>query len=203
MDYLTPEYAKHMLDTYVVPFGINLAIAAAVFIVGKYIARVLSRTIDKVVKKREVEASLRKFVVDLSYAFMLVIVTIVALDCLGVETTAAIAVLGAAGLAVGLALQGSLGNFAAGVMIIILRPYRVGDLITITGHTGCVEAITIFNTILITPDNRQVAVPNGQAIGGPIGKTKPRAVRCGSIWLSVLAILMTSKRRKMSSRRFL
>ena len=99
---------------------------------------------------------------------MLVAVVIAALDALGVETTAVIAVLGAAGLAIGLALQGSLSNFAAGVMLIVLRPYKVGDLVTIGKYLGRVEAIRVFHTMLITGDNREVTIPNGQIIAQPI-----------------------------------
>ena len=168
MKYFSIDYAEKLLREYIIPFAGDLAIAIVVFLAGRFIAKLLRRAIDKMTRKANVDKSLRKFIVDLSYAFMLVIVAIAALERLGVKTTAAVAVLGAAGLAVGLALQGSLGNFAAGVMIILLRPYRVGDLVSVAGHTGSVEAITIFNTVLVTPDNRQIAVPNGQAIGGAI-----------------------------------
>jgi small conductance mechanosensitive channel len=99
---------------------------------------------------------------------MLVAVVIAALDAVGVRTTAVIAVLGAAGLAVGLALQGSLSNFAAGVMLIVLRPYKVTDLVVIGKYLGRVEAIKVFHTILITGDNREITIPNGQIIAAPI-----------------------------------
>jgi len=115
-----------------------------------------------------IEVSLRKFLSDLLYAILLVAVVTAALDRVGIRTTAVVAVLGAAGLAVGLALQGSLSNFAAGVMIIVLHHYKVGDLVVIGKYTGRVEAIKVFHTVLITGDNREVTIPNGQIISQPI-----------------------------------
>jgi len=96
------------------------------------------------------------------------VVIIAALERLGVQTTAAVAILGAAGLAIGFALQGSLGNFASGVMIIIFRPYRIGDLVKLAGEVGIVEEIEVFNTIVVTPDNRTIIIPNGQVAAAPI-----------------------------------
>jgi small conductance mechanosensitive channel len=98
-------------------------------------------------------------------------VIIAALDAIGIKTTAVVAVLGAAGLAIGLALQGSLSNFAAGVMLIVLRPYKVGDQVTIGKYFGRVDAIRVFQTILITADNREITIPNGQIIAAPIENT--------------------------------
>ncbi len=97
------------------------------------------------------------------------VVIIAALDRLGVETTAAIAILGAAGLAIGLSLQGTLGNFAAGVMLILFHPYKIGDVINTGGHIGKVEGIEVFNTLLLTGDNRKIIIPNGQIVGGSSG----------------------------------
>jgi len=114
------------------------------------------------------DTSLRTFLRDVAYAALLVTVIIAALDSLGVETTAVIAVLGAAGLAIGLALQGSLSNFAAGVMLIVLRPYRVGDVVMIGKYTGRIDAIKVFHTIMITADHREVTIPNAQIIAHPI-----------------------------------
>ena len=114
------------------------------------------------------DVSLRKFLGDVVYAIMLVAVIIAALDAVGVKTTAVVAVLGAAGLAIGLALQGSLSNFAAGVMLIVLRPYKVGDLVDVGKYLGRVDAIRVFQTIIITADNREVTIPNGQIIAQPI-----------------------------------
>jgi len=168
MDFLSPENLKAMFDTYVVPFAINLVLAALVFFFGRIVARVIVRLVDKLLNRANVDESLRKFLGDVIYSALLVVVVIAALERLGVKTTAAVAVLGAAGLAIGLALQGSLGNFASGVMIVGFRPYSVGDVVSVAGLTGKVEAVKIFNTVLMTPDNRRIIVPNGSITSGPI-----------------------------------
>jgi small conductance mechanosensitive channel len=153
---------------HLIPLGLKLLVALTIFIVGRQIAKLAGRALDRMMDRSRVDVSLRKFLGDVVYAIMLVAVVIAALDALGVETTAVIAVLGAAGLAIGLALQGSLSNFAAGVMLIVLRPYKVGDLVTIGKYLGRVEAIRVFQTILITLDHREVTIPNGQIIAQPI-----------------------------------
>jgi len=153
---------------YLEPFGLRIILALVVFIVGRWIARALLRGLERVMERSNVDVSLRKFLHDVSYAILLVAIVIAALDTVGVKTTAVVAVLGAAGLAVGLALQGSLSNFAAGVMLIILRPYKINDLVVIGKYLGRVDAIKVFNTILITGDNREVTIPNGQIIAAPI-----------------------------------
>ncbi len=168
MDFFSMEYLKYLTNTYLVPFGINLIIALVVFFIGRAVARLIVRVLDRLFERSKLDVSLRKFVLDLAYGVMLAIVVIAALDRLGVKTTAAIAVLGALGLAVGFALQGSLGNFAAGVMIMVFKPYKVGDLITAAGHTGKVDAVKVFVTELKTPDNRRILIPNGQITGGSI-----------------------------------
>lgn len=162
------EYLKHLADLYLLPFGLRLIIAVCVFYVGRTIARALLKAADMAMERSSIDVSLRKFLRDLAYAVMMIAIVIAALDTLGVKTTAVIAVLGAMGLAVGLALQGSLSNFAAGVMLIILRPYKVTDLVVIGKYLGRVEAIRVFNTVLITGDNREIIIPNGQIIAAPI-----------------------------------
>lgn len=162
------EYAKFLAHEYLVPFGLNLVIAILVFYIGRSIARFIVRLVTRIAERSSVDESLTKFATDLIYAVLMMVVIIASLERLGVKTTAAIAVLGAAGLAIGLALQGSLGNFASGVMIIMFKPYKVGDLVTVAGHTGVVEGVKVFNTVLVTPDNKQILIPNGQITGGSI-----------------------------------
>ncbi|HEU0033484.1 MAG TPA: mechanosensitive ion channel domain-containing protein [Kofleriaceae bacterium] len=162
------EYAELIADRYLLPLGLRILVAILIFYVGRLIAKALIRTFDRVMETSKLDVSLRRFLHDLLYAVMLVAVVIAALDAVGVETTAVIAVLGAAGLAVGLALQGSLSNFAAGVMLVVLRPYKVGDLVVIAKYNGRVDAIKIFNTVIITDDNREITIPNGQIITAPI-----------------------------------
>lgn len=146
----------------------RVAIAVAMFVIGRWIARAMVRGATAMMERADMDVSLRKFLGDLLYAVLLVAVVTITLDTAGVHTTAVVAVIGAAGLAVGLALQGSLSNFAAGVMIIILHHYRVNDQVVIGKYTGRVEAIKVFYTVLITDDNREVLIPNGQVINAPI-----------------------------------
>jgi small conductance mechanosensitive channel len=153
---------------HLVPLGTKVLIALLIFIAGRQIAKFLGRALDRMMERSRLDVSLRKFLGDVVYAVMLISVIIAALDAIGVQTTAVIAVLGAAGLAVGLALQGSLSNFAAGVMLIVLRPYKVGDLVTIGKYLGKVDAIRVFQTVLVTLDHREVTIPNGQIIAQPI-----------------------------------
>jgi small conductance mechanosensitive channel len=153
---------------YLWPLALRVIIALAVFVLGRMAARMLIRVIDGVMARGHVDVSLRKFLRDIIYAAMVIVVSVASLDSLGVRTTAIVAALGAAGLAIGLALQGSLSNFAAGVMLIVLRPYKVNDLVTIGKYVGRVEAIKVFNTIIITADHREITIPNGQIIAQPI-----------------------------------
>ena len=164
----TLDYIQNFADEYLAPIGLRLIVALVVFFFGRSLARALLRGLDRMMERSKMDVSLRKFLNDISYAVLLVAIVIAALDTIGVKTTAVIAVLGAAGLAVGLALQGSLSNFAAGVMLIMLRPYKVGDLVVIGKYLGRVDAIKIFQTILITGDNREITIPNGQIIAAPI-----------------------------------
>jgi small conductance mechanosensitive channel len=128
----------------------------------------LTRLFKNGLQRAELDAGLISFLGNLVYYLLLVVVLLAALARLGIETTSLIAVLGAASLAVGLALQGSLANFAAGVLILLFRPYRVGDYVEISGTAGTVEEIQIFNTILATPDLKTVIVPNALATGDNI-----------------------------------
>ena len=145
-----------------IDFAINLAIALAIFYVGKFVISMVVRAIRKVMQRQEVEKTLETFVCNLVRMVLLVVVIIAAIGQLGIETTSFIAIFGAAGLAVGLALQGSLSNFAAGVLIVLFRPYKVGDFVEAAGISGVVEQVQILTTILKTGDNKQIIVPNGQ-----------------------------------------
>ncbi|HSN26066.1 MAG TPA: mechanosensitive ion channel domain-containing protein [Kofleriaceae bacterium] len=165
---ITLKDVETFADVYLLPFGLRILLALAIFIVGRWVARAILRLLDKVMQRGDVDVSLRKFLTDVAYAGLLVVTVIAALDTAGVKTTAVVAVLGAAGLAIGLALQGSLSNFAAGVMLIVLRPYKVGDQVTIGKYLGRVDAIRVFQTIVITADNREITIPNGQIIAAPI-----------------------------------
>jgi len=145
-----------------IDFGINLAIAIAIFYVGKFVVGLVVRGIGKVMQKQEVDKTLETFVCNLVRMVLLAIVFIAAIGQLGIQTTSFIAIFGAAGLAVGLALQGSLSNFASGVLIVLFRPYKVGDFIEAAGIAGVVEEVQILTTVFKTGDNKQIIVPNGQ-----------------------------------------
>jgi small conductance mechanosensitive channel len=145
-----------------IDFGINLAIALAIFYVGRFVIKLIVRGIRKVLQSQEVDKTLETFVCNLVSVVLLVVVVIAAIGQLGIQTTSFIAIFGAAGLAVGLALQGSLSNFAAGVLIVLFRPYKVGDFIEAAGIAGVVEQVQILTTVLRTGDNKQIIVPNGQ-----------------------------------------
>src|SRR5947199_159450 len=165
---MTVDALRAVADVHLIPFGVKLVIALAIFVLGRWISRAVLRALDRVMDRSKMDVSLRKFLGDVAYAVLFIVVVIAALDTVGVKTTAVVAVLGAAGLAVGLALQGSLSNFAAGVMLIVLRPYKVGDLVMIGKYTGRVDAIKVFHTVLITGDYREVTIPNGSIISAPI-----------------------------------
>jgi small conductance mechanosensitive channel len=177
MDYFSVDHLKVLADQYLIPFGINLLLALLVYYIGRSVARLIIRVLDRIAERSNVDESLRKFLLDLAYGLLMAVVVIAALERLGVKTTAAIAILGALGLAVGFALQGSLGNFASGVLIIAFKPYKVGDLVEVAGHTGVVDEIKVFNTVLRTPDNIQILIPNGQVTGGTIKNMNTRGIR--------------------------
>jgi small conductance mechanosensitive channel len=149
-------------STTVVALGKNLVIALVIFYVGRLVVSLVIRALHKVMQKNDVDKTLETFVCNLVRMALLVVVIIAAIGALGIETTSFIAIFGAAGLAVGLALQGSLSNFAAGVLIVLFRPYKVGDFIEAAGINGVVEQVQILTTVLKTGDNKQVIVPNSQ-----------------------------------------
>jgi small conductance mechanosensitive channel len=158
-------------------YGIKVVAAIVIFVVGRWVARAIANFIKKMMAKSNTDETLIKFVGSLSYIALLAFVIIAALNQLGIQTTSFIAVIGAAGLAIGLALQGSLGNFAAGVLMIIFKPFKVGDYIEGAGVAGVVEEIQIFNTQLVTPDNKTVIVPNAKMTGDNITNYTTKGTR--------------------------
>ena len=150
-------------------YALNIAMAIVIFVIGKWVARKVTDFVHKLmVKNDKIDATLANFLDDIIYYVLMIMVLLTSLKQLGVDTTSFFAILGAAGLAIGLALKDSLGNFASGVMIIMFRPFKVGDVINAGGVTGSVEEVSIFNTIMITPDNQKMMVPNGSITGGAI-----------------------------------
>lgn len=142
-------------------YGPKLIAAIVVWVVGGWIIKAILKGLDRSMEKSDTDPSLKPFVLSLSGTLLKVMLVISVLGMLGVEMTSFIAILGAAGLAVGLALSGTLQNFAGGVMILIFKPFKVGDVIEAQGYTGSVSEIQVFNTILKTPDNKTIIIPNG------------------------------------------
>ena len=149
-------------------YGTKIIGALAILIIGRFVVGILVGVVRRLMRRGKVDETLAKFVANLTKIALMVFVIIAALGALGVETTSFIAIIGAAGLAIGFALQGSLANFAAGVMLIIFRPFKGGDFVEAGGTSGTVEEISIFNTILKTPDNKKVILPNSKITGDTI-----------------------------------
>ncbi len=153
---------------YLIQYGLNLLAAVLIFVIGKWVAKIVAGFLEKFLLNTKIEKTLAVFVKNIAYFTILVFVSIAALNKLGVETNSFLAVIGAAGLAVGLALQGSLSNFAAGVMMIIFKPFCLEDYIEAGGAEGTVTEIQIFNTVITTKDNKRVIVPNAKITGDKI-----------------------------------
>jgi len=145
-----------------IPLAIAFVKALVILIIGLQIIRFLSKTFNKVLVKRNVDESLKPFLKSLFYNLLLVLLILSVLSTVGIEMTSFVAILGAAGLAIGLSLQGTLQNFAGGVIILTIKPFKVGDFIEAQGYSGTVNAIHIFNTVLMTPDNKRIVIPNGK-----------------------------------------
>lgn len=166
-----------VLNSYLIPWGTKIVMALLVFIIGRWIAKVLTKALSRVMTKSNVDQMLVNFLGNIVNAALLAVVVLAALEQLGVNTTSAMAILGAAGLAVGLALKDSLSSFAAGVMLIIFRPFKLGDFIEAGGVSGVVEDIRIFHTVLKSGDNREITMPNAQIYSGTIINFSARETR--------------------------
>ena len=155
-----------MFETYLskfIDFGINVIVALVILFVGKIIIGFVMKLVDKILTKSNVEISVKRFLESLAKALLYIVLVIIVCDRVGIATTSFIAILSTAGVAVGLALQGSLSNFAGGVLILLLKPFKVGDYIVDngSGKEGVVERIDLFYTVLITGDNKRITIPNG------------------------------------------
>ena len=146
----------------------KIVLALAIYVIGKWVARRVTNLVSRLMNVRQVDATLVNFLGNIVYAILLVAVIMAALDTLGFPVTSLLAVVGAAGLAVGLALKDSLGNFAAGVMLVLFRPFSKGDFVEAAGVSGKVDDVQIFSTIMTTPDNKQITIPNAQVYAGTI-----------------------------------
>lgn len=163
-----PDLNSQSITQLAIQWGGQLLLTLLVLGIGMWLTGWVARRIDRRMEQLEVEVTLRRFLRSLISLSLKVLVVITVASMLGVATTSFIAVLGAAGLAVGLALQGSLSNFAGGVLLILFKPYKVGDYVEMQGIGGTVHGIQLLNTVLRTPDNKQVFVPNGPVANGNI-----------------------------------
>lgn len=167
---VTTEASKYkdMAITYASEYGLKIVAAIAIFVIGKWVANRLTQVLKGLMEKAKVDKTLVEFSESIIYTILLLVVVMAALNSLGVNTTSFVAVLGAATLAIGLALQGSVSNIGAAALIIIFRPFKVGDMIEAGGATGTVTDINLFSTIISPVDNRTIIVPNSNIIGGNI-----------------------------------
>jgi small conductance mechanosensitive channel len=162
------DWQKYISEETLVTLGTNIGLALVTLILGLGVASWVTKLVSKALTRKNVDISLAKFLSSIVGVLLKVVVFLSVLGILGIKTTSFIAILGSAGLAVGLALQGSLSNFAGGVLIIILKPFKVGDVIEAQGHVGCVDEVNIFVTKLKTPDNKVILIPNGPLANGSI-----------------------------------
>lgn len=165
---MTLDNLMQALIDFATGYGIKVVGAIVVLIIGRMVAGWARSMVRRVLGKRDTDQAIISFVASLAYWLILIFAIMSALGNFGVETASLVAVLGAAGFAVGFALQGSLSNFAAGVMLLLFRPFRVGDFIEAGGASGTVRELNLFTTVMMTPDNIRVMVPNGKIFGDTI-----------------------------------
>ena len=173
MEYIASFFQNN--QELMISYGIKFIVAVIIFIVGKSLSKMVSTGISKLMVSRGIDETVSSFVGSLIYGIAFALTIIIAIGHLGFNTTSLVAIIGAAGLAVGLALQGSLSNFASGVLLIMFRPFKAGDFVEVAGVSGVVEEVQIFSTVLKTGDNKTVIIPNGGITGGTITNysTKP------------------------------
>ena len=162
------EQATELMKEFAMQYGLKIVGAIAILFIGRIVAGMLASLVRKLMDRSGTDATLTKFVYSLTRTALMTFVFIAALGSLGVQTASFVAIIGAAGLAIGFALQGSLSNFASGVMLIIFRPFKAGDFVEAGGTSGSVDSIGIFVTIMTTPDNKKIIIPNSKIAGDTI-----------------------------------
>ncbi len=166
-----------LLNTIVIPWGIKIIMALAIFYVGRMVVGIIVGIVGRTMRTQEVDEMLVRFVLSIVRWLLLLFVIIAALSQLGIQTTSLIALLAAAGLAIGLSLQSSLSNFASGIMILVFRPFSKGDFVEAGGASGTIDSITIFTTTMTTSDNKEIIIPNSAVMGGNITNYSARPTR--------------------------
>jgi len=165
------------LPSLIITYGTQLVMAIVIFLIGKWVAKAVSNAVVKGMNKKDVDRTISSFIGNLIYCGLFAFVIIAALGQLGIQTASFVAIIGAAGLAVGFALQGSLSNFASGVLLILFRPIRSGDFVEAAGEAAVVDQIGIFSTTMKTGDNKVIIVPNSNIMGGNITNYSLEATR--------------------------
>jgi len=168
---------SEFLSQYIIPWGIKIVSAILIYVIGRWVAKLVVRNVVKLMKKSNVDESLSKFAGNIINTVLTIFILIASIEQLGVDTTSIMAIFAAAGLAVGLALKDSLSNFSAGVMLIIFKPFKLGDFVNAGGSSGVIEEIQIFNTIMRTGDNQEIIIPNSHIYGGSITNVSARDTR--------------------------
>ena len=177
IDAVMKDLDTDVLMGYAIEYGTAIIGSLLIFFIGKLVAKAITSFARKVMEKRNVDPTITSFLANIIYGVLFTMVIIAAIGTLGIETTSIAAVIAAAGLAIGMALQGSLSNFAAGVMIIAFRPFKVGDYVEAAGIAGTVEEVNIFTTYMKTPDNKEIIVPNGSIISDSITNYSAKPTR--------------------------
>ena len=172
----TSMYVDMAID-FAYDYGLKIIGALLIFLIGKWIARRIQNVAVALMQKNNVDETLVSFIKSIIYIMLMIVVVLASISVLGIETTSFVAILGAAGLAVGLALQGTLGNVGSGVLLISFRPFKMGDFVTVGGETGTVAGISIFATTLHTLDNKVIIVPNAAVSAGNITNFSARETR--------------------------
>ncbi len=173
------------VDVYLWPWLINIGLAVAIFLVGRWAVKLAVSVAGKLMRRAGMDDMLAHFALSILNGLLLLLVAVAALNQLGVDTTSLVAIIGAAGLAIGLSLQDSLKNFAAGVMLIVFRPFKNGDVVEAAGTMGVVERINIFSSTFRTPDNREIIIPNGAIYSDVITNYSARTQRRIDLVMSI------------------
>jgi len=173
------------IDLYFWPWMINIAMAIAIFFVGRWVVKMVLSVAGRLMRRAGMDDMLAHFALSILNGLLLLLVVVAALNQLGVDTTSLVAIIGAAGLAIGLSLQDSLKNFAAGVMLIVFRPFKTGDVVEAAGTMGVVERINIFSSTFRTADNREIIIPNGAIYSGVITNYSARSQRRIDLVMSI------------------
>ena len=171
------DWLPNVVKEYVVPFGIKLVVAIVVLLLGRWAIKLIKKGLTRIMERRKADPSLSSFLMSLVSVLLTFLLIIAIVGILGVNTSSLVALLASAGLAIGMALSGTLQNFAGGVMIMLFKPFKVGDFISAQGYEGVVNEIQIFNTHVLTPDNKEVILPNGSLSTGAMTNFSKQGTR--------------------------